>query len=246
MHSHEQELRPYAFAEAPKQVHSQGYVTGTSILAVKYKDGVMVASDTQLSYGSYAKYKNIERVGAVSKNIFLATSGEYSNFQELIKNLRIQINPPGDKEVFLGPRECFKMVRNYMYEKRCKGRPEMNTHVIAGIEEVPAKGTLPYEDDQSGKFLGVVDHLGNFYFDNVVGTGLGAHLAIPVLRARIGNNLDLPEEEAYKILTEAMATLCYRDCRASDTIQVSKVTKDGITISKPFVLSTSWDIANMI
>ncbi|KAI5165549.1 20S proteasome subunit beta 7 [Nematocida sp. AWRm78] len=246
MYASEQELRPYSFADSPDKVHAQAYVMGTTVLALKYKDGIMLASDTQLSYGSLAKYKNIERVGAVSKNILLGTSGEYSNFQEMIKRLRIQINPPGDKEVFLGPRECFNMVRNYMYEKRCKGRPEMNIHIIAGIEETAPPTSLPYETDPSGKFLGVVDHLGNFYFDSVVGTGIGAHLAIPILRDRVGTNTELPEEEAHKILCDAMATLCYRDCRATNMIQISKITKNEISISRPFMLNTSWDIANMI
>ncbi|KAI5189637.1 20S proteasome subunit beta 7 [Nematocida minor] len=241
-----QEMRPYMFAEEPIQVHAKSYVMGTTVLAIKYKDGIMVASDTQLSYGSYCKYKNIERVGVVSKNTFLGSSGEYSNFQEMLKMLRIKMNPPGDKEPYLGPRECFEIVKNHMYKKRCEGIPELNTHVIAGMEDAPKSETLPYEYDPSGKFLGVVDHLGNFYYDSIVGTGIGAYLAVPILRAKIGSNTDLPEEEAHKILTDAMSTLFYRDTRASDTIQVSKITKNEITVSKPFTLKTSWEIANIL
>lgn len=241
-----EELLPYKFTEAPEKVHSKSYVIGTTVLAIKYSEGIMVASDTNLSYGSYCKYKDIERVGVVSENTFIGSSGEYSNFQELLNKLRIKMNPAGDNERYLGPRECFEIVKNHMYSKRCKGTPEMNTHVIAGIEDAPKLEVLPYEYDSTGKFLGVIDHLGNFYYDSIVGTGIGAHLAVPILRARIGENTELPEKEAYEILTSAMTTLCYRDTRASDRIQVSKIKKEGITISKPFSLKTSWEIADIL
>lgn len=241
-----QEMKPYMFASAPDKVHAKSYVMGTTILAVKYADGIMVASDTQLSYGSYCKYKDIERIGVVSHNTFLASSGEYSNFQEMIKMLRIKMNPPGDKKPHFGPRECFEIVKTYMYRKRCEGTPEINTHVIAGIEDKPQDEILPYEYDSSGKFLGVVDHLGNFYHENIVGTGIGAHLALPILRAKIGSNTELSEEEAHKILTSAMTTLFYRDTRASSSIQISKITANGISISKPVSLKTSWGIAHVL
>ncbi|KAH9386446.1 20S proteasome subunit beta 7 [Nematocida major] len=241
-----QELAPGVFAEEPTRAHMKSYIMGTTVLAMKYKDGVMLATDTQLSYGSYGKYNNIERSGAVSKNTFLASSGEYSNFQELLKVLRVKTNPPGDKEVYMGPRECFELVKNHMYGKRCKGTPELNTHVVAGIEGPLKSRVLPYEHDPSGKFLGVVDHLGNFYYDSIVGTGIGAHLALPILRAQVGENTEMSEEEAHKILVSVMTTLYYRDTRASPSIQISKVTKEGITVSKPFMLKTSWEIADIL
>jgi hypothetical protein len=38
------------------------YVTGTSVLALKYKDGVLMACDTLASYGSTKRYKSVERM----------------------------------------------------------------------------------------------------------------------------------------------------------------------------------------
>jgi hypothetical protein len=37
-------------------------VTGTSVLALKYKDGVLMACDTLGSYGSTKRYKSVERM----------------------------------------------------------------------------------------------------------------------------------------------------------------------------------------
>lgn len=57
------------------------YVTGTSVLAIKYKDGILMACDTLGSYGSTKRYKSVERMSVVGNNTVLGASGEYSDFK---------------------------------------------------------------------------------------------------------------------------------------------------------------------
>ncbi|KAI5173008.1 20S proteasome subunit beta 7 [Nematocida sp. LUAm3] len=224
-----------------KQEHGGAYVLGTSVLAVKYREGIMVATDMQASYGSYAKYKRVSRIVEISPDILLSSSGEYSNFQELVHSLRLEINPIlPDEEPLYGPRECFEIVKNHMYEKRNEGQPEKNYHIIAGIEKRPTVH-LPYEGDASGRFLAAVDQLGNFYHGNAIATGIGAHIALPILRLR-GREGDISEEEAHSLLISTMTTLVYRDTRASAVIQMAKISREGIEISDPITLETNWEI----
>ena len=43
--------------------HTQAPVNiGSSIIALKYKDGVMIAADTAVAYGSMKHYKGIQRM----------------------------------------------------------------------------------------------------------------------------------------------------------------------------------------
>ncbi|CAB1103648.1 unnamed protein product [Ectocarpus sp. CCAP 1310/34] len=49
-----------AAMDGTRQYTSQPIVTGTSVLGIK--DGVMLAADTLASYGSLARYKNVERL----------------------------------------------------------------------------------------------------------------------------------------------------------------------------------------
>ncbi|KAI5181464.1 20S proteasome subunit beta 7 [Nematocida sp. AWRm80] len=225
-------------------VHGNTYVVGTSVLAVKYNEGVMIASDTQLSYGSYAKYKNIQRVSEISPTILLASSGEYSNHQQLVKQLRIEINTVAGEQCIYGPIECFEMIKNHMYAKRCKGKPEMNTHIVAGIDTYKnTREKIPYENE-SDIFLGAVDHLGNFYQANAMATGIGAHLAKPILEKRLIEQPELSEEEAKDLLVSAMRVLVYRDTRASPWVQLSKITKAGIEIQPATRISTDWSIGH--
>ena len=55
--------------------------TGTSVFGVKYKDGVVFAADTLGSYGSLARYPDIERVIKVNDNTVVACSGDIADFQ---------------------------------------------------------------------------------------------------------------------------------------------------------------------
>lgn len=223
--------------------HSQLYTAGTSILAVKYRDGVMLASDTQASYGSYAKYKGVQRVAKITDNILFGSSGEYSNHQNLTHLLRVAANPLTDEESIYGARECFEILRNHMYARRCRGQPEMNFHIVAGVNDYPKREPVVYEHDRTGRFLAGTDRLGNFFHSNVMAAGIGAHIALPILRDRLGGrDLEASEEEARDALSTAMTALVYRDTRASPWIQISKVTKEGAHIGEIQKLKTSWNI----
>ena len=60
---------------------------GTSVIALKYKDGVMVAADVQVGYGSWLKHKDFKRMAPIGEESILACSGEMSDFQNLVKML---------------------------------------------------------------------------------------------------------------------------------------------------------------
>jgi 20S proteasome subunit beta 7 len=51
-----------ASADPTRQHTKYPYVTGTSVLAIKYKDGVLIAADTLGAYGSTKRYKSTPRV----------------------------------------------------------------------------------------------------------------------------------------------------------------------------------------
>ena len=53
---------------------------GSGIVALKYKDGVVLCSDTQCCYGGFAKYRNVKRIEKLNDNVMFASSGEFSDF----------------------------------------------------------------------------------------------------------------------------------------------------------------------
>jgi 20S proteasome subunit beta 7 len=216
--------------------------TGTSVIGLVYDGGVMIAADTLLSYGSMAKSFNTPRLYSIEDRILLGASGEYSDLQEIVakvKALALQETTNSMESIYVDRKLPAKSLWNYlravMYQKRSKMNPYWNDIVVAGW------------DDQAEKpFLGTVDKLGTTLQENLVATGFGAYLAMPLLRDKW--RADLSEGEARALLEDAMKVLFYRDCRASARIQLAKCTSDGCIVSEPYELdhSNGWNAPSMI
>ena len=53
---------------------------GTSVIAMKYKDGVIMAADTAVSYGSMRAIHAFKRISKISDECAFACSGEMADF----------------------------------------------------------------------------------------------------------------------------------------------------------------------
>lgn len=217
-------------------------VTGTSVLAIKYRGGVMMTADTLCSYGSMAKYKDARRLVSINPKTLVGGGGEYSDFQavtDLLKRNALEDSCTADSlyDDEDTSTECAREVWNYlravMYNRRNKMNPLWNDLVVAGFSS------------QGEPFLGLVDKIGTTYEDNFIATGFGSYLAIPILREKYRE--DLTEGEARAMLEDCMRVLFYRDCRALNRIQIAKVTKeDGVLISEPYEIETDWKSASFV
>ncbi|MCD9646803.1 Proteasome subunit beta type-4 [Datura stramonium] len=204
------------------------YVTGTSIVGIKYKDGILLAADMGGSYGSTIRYKSVERLKPVGKHSLLGASGEISDFQEIMRYLDelILYDNMWDDGNSLGPKEVHNYLTRVMYNRRNKFNPLWNSLVLGGVKN-------------GQKYLGTVSMIGVHYEDNHVATGFGNHLARPILRDEWHENLSY--EEGVKILEKCMRVLLYRDRSAVNKLQIAKITEGGVTISQPYSLKTFWN-----
>jgi 20S proteasome subunit beta 7 len=53
----------------------------------QYKGGVMIAADTLASYGSLARFKDVQRLKAVGEHTVIGAGGEFSDFQVRQRNM---------------------------------------------------------------------------------------------------------------------------------------------------------------
>ena len=214
--------------EMPRAHSSQPIVTGTSVLACKYADGVMMMADTLCSYGSLARFKSINRIRKVNNTTIIGGGGEYSDFQyvnNLLDSLVTEDFCQDDGNI-AGPQEIYSYVCRVMYHARSNNDPLWNELLVAGVE--------------NGKsLLGFVDMQGSNYEENVLATGYGAHLAIPLMRKHWKE--DMKEDEARLLLENAMRVLVYRDCRTINKFQLARITAGGPDISAPYSIETTWD-----
>lgn len=213
---------------------TQPIVTGTSVLAIKYVDGVMLAADTLGSYGSLTRFTDLRRLRKCGDNTIVGGGGEYSDFQyiiELLDELRRTERLREDGCV-MAPSEIHSYLTRVMYNRRNKGNPLWNSLIIAGV-------------DHKGKsFVGTVDHIGTAFDDNFIATGFGHHFAMPILREEWRE--DLTEAEARTLLEKCMRVCYYRDCRTINKIQLAKVSAEGSQITPPYSMETKWDYDSFV
>ncbi|KAJ3370992.1 Proteasome subunit beta type-7 [Allomyces arbusculus] len=231
------DMSPTCYAPAGPTSHtSSPIVTGTSVVALKYKDGIMMATDCLASYGSLARFRDVERMIPVGNSTVVGASGDISDFQYIqhqLKDLEIDEYETPDGH-HLGPENVFGYLHRVMYARRSKMDFLWNTLVVGGLQD-------------GKKYLGCVDMRGVTYSASTIATGYGAYIAQPLLRKAVEGREDtLTEEEARKLINKVMQVLFYRDARSLNKIQVTTVDANGVHISEPYSLPTEWGFAENI
>jgi 20S proteasome alpha/beta subunit len=206
--------------------------SGGSVIGVKYDGGVLIASDTLLSYGSLAKWPNIPRIKIIGSSSAVCASGDYADFQEVTKQLqaRIQEDAIDGNTLEMNSWELFSTLHRFMYSKRCDFEPALCQFVFMG-------------SDETGKtILAGVDDIGTKWEADCVGTGYGAHIALPLLRKALDSkNGKLTRAEALSVIQDCLRIIFYRECRAINKFQVADASNGKVIISEPFSVETQWD-----
>ncbi|KAI9636035.1 nucleophile aminohydrolase [Dioszegia hungarica] len=240
-----------SYRQAPKAApitHTQQpLVTGTSVLGIKYEGGVMLAADNLASYGSLARFRDIQRLHPLGKQTVIAASGDMSDFQWLKKELDSILREENglsltDSHPSLSPQHIYDFLANLFYARRSKMNPLWNAMLVGG-----------WDNKKNESFLGFVDLLGTTYSAPTLATGYGAHIATPLLREAYedkagidGKGPLLTAEEAEKVLADCMKVLFYRDARSINKYQTATVTSEGVKISDSKSVETEWGFAESL
>jgi len=211
-----------------KQVTTNPMVTGGSVLGLKYSDGILLCSDTLGSYGSLALFKEIPRIAAIGQSTLIAASGEYSDFQEIVRLLQQKYTEDFVQHdgVHLNASHYASYLSSLMYTKRNKGNPLFNSVLVAGFVN-------------SQPYLAYIDMYGTHILADFNVTGFAHHISKPIIANEWRPNMT--ENEGKELLEKGMRLLWYRDARASDRIQFAKVTRDGVEIEDAYKMNSDWD-----
>lgn len=148
--------------------------------------------------------------------------------------------PQASQLAQLSANNLHKYLTKVMYARRSKFDPLWNTILVAGFSTAePASpamnnpSTLTTPSDQvpaTIPFLASVDLLGTHFTAPTICTGMGAHIATPIIRRSIPDEAsvaNIDRERGLEIIRECMRVLFYRDTRAFERFSIAIVTKDG-------------------
>jgi len=225
----------------PNQHTQSPVVTGTSVIGVKFKDGVVIAADNLASYGSLARFTDVKRLRRFNSQVIVGFGGDVSDMQyldRLLNSLDIRENYSSASDSPLHAKNLHTYLSKVMYKRRSDFNPLWNHILVVGL------------DGEQKPFLASADLLGTTFASPTLATGFGAHLAQPILRRTIPDEESVQKvtkEQAVELVKECMKVLFYRDARSMDKYSIAVVTKEGVDLKEDEKLENqSWAFAEGI
>jgi len=219
-------------------------VTGTSVIAIKFSTGVVIAADNLASYGSLARFTDVKRLKPFNRKVVVGFGGDVSDMQyldRLLNSLDVEENysvGSSTEHVHMSAKNLHTYLSKVMYKRRTDFNPLWNALLVVGL------------DEKDVPFMASADLLGTTFSSPTLATGFGAHLAQPMLRKVVPDeeaSKKLDRETAIKVVQDCMKVLFYRDARSMNEYSIAVVDGNGVELKeKEKLQNQSWDFADRI
>ncbi|MEB3816377.1 MAG: archaeal proteasome endopeptidase complex subunit beta [Desulfurococcales archaeon] len=187
---------------------------GATAVAVRVKDGVVLAADRRMSYGGFIVSKNIKKIYKISDRIAIAITGLYGDMSGIMRILDVEVRYYEiSSERPMSLQAVAKLFSNLLYSYRVM--PLYVEALVGGI-------------DLDGKpKIYVLDPVGALTEEDYAAAGSGATIALGVIESSYKPDLSL--DEAEKLVENAMKAAISRDAGSGDAIDIVRVTREGIS-----------------
>lgn len=193
--------------------------TGTTILGIVCKDGVVMASDRQSTAGTIVMNKNSEKTVKINDYLLVSGTGLVADTKKLEKILPAELKL---KELRSGSRPTVKQAANllgtivYSGIRQPSVLPLQAGFMIGGFNEDGV--TELYSIDPAGGIMKVEDYDANF--------GSGMPYVLGLLERQYKKGMSV--HEGIELAKEALKSSTQRDTGSGYGIDVFTITKDGI------------------
>lgn len=193
--------------------------TGTTILGIVCKDGVVMASDRQITAGNLVVGKNYPKTAQLNDYLLISFTGMVSDAQRVPKILTAELKL---KELKSHSRPTIKQAASLLSNMNYSGIrqpsliPQQAGFLLAGFNE---DGSVElYTIEPAGSVVKVEDYDANF--------GSGMPYVLGLLERQYKKNLSI--NEGVELAKEALKSSTQRDVGSGYGIDVFTITKDGI------------------
>jgi proteasome beta subunit len=186
---------------------------GATSVGVKARDGVALATDRRMAYGTFIMSRNAKKVFRINERVGIVFAGLYGDISGLIRILSADLK---NYELVTG-----NPVTTYMVAKRLslimysyKMLPFIVETIVAGL------------DPDGTPKLYVLDSLGSITEEPYAAVGTGATIALGYLEANYRE--DMESSEALSLAVNAVKTAIVRDAGTGDGIDAILISKSGV------------------
>lgn len=193
--------------EAPQQ---QQFIPGATTVGVICPEGVILASEKRVSYGSFVMSRSGKKVFKITDNIGAACAGLVADMQILVREVGaysklfyLEAGRP------ISVRAVAKIMSNLLFGRRLF--PYITQTIIGGV-------------DDEGPKIYILDILGSLIPDMYAAVGSGAEIAVGVLEESYRDDLSL--NEAKDLVIRSIKSAISRDAISGDGVDMLIITKD--------------------
>ena len=195
--------------------NSIGEYKGTTTVAAVCCDGVIFATDTRATMGTYVASKNAKKVYRITDRLAMTIAGGVAVAQRVVDILKVNAQLfELEKSRPIPVSAAARLVSNILFSNREIGMPLPLQALVGGF-------------DETGPHVFNLDPFGSLTEEKMVSTGSGSPFAYGVLEDRYRQ--DSTVEEMLPIVVKAVDSAMKRDVASGDSFDVAVVTKDGFS-----------------
>ena len=181
--------------------------TGTTTIGIRYKDGVVLATDQRATMGHIIAHSNVQKLYQLSDNLGMTIAGVVGDAQLMVRYMQSEIA---------------------LYEMK-KGAPmtvnAAATFVANAIRQGFYLGLIVGGYDKTGGHVFSIDGAGGYIEDNFMSVGSGSVFALGALQAAYKE--DMTKDEAVDVAVTALNSAVRRDSASGDGMLVAYIDAEG-------------------
>lgn len=204
------ERRPTGYHTGDVTNEAPTFETGTTIVALRAPDSVVMAADKRMSLGGrFTANKDVRKIDQVHPTAAMAISGSVGPAQDVVRSLRAEAS---------------------LYESRREEPMSMTAlsnaagDLVRGTPVVPLLAGV----DESGGHVYELDGGGSVMEDRYAAGGSGMQVAYGVLERRVETDADV--DEATQTAVAAVEAASERDTASGDGVTVATITGAGVAV----------------
>ena len=190
-----------------------GEYKGTTTVAAVCNDGVIMATDTRATMGSYVASKHAKKVYQITDQLAMTIAGGVAAAQRVVDILKVNAKLYDlEKGRPMPVSAAAMLVSNILFSNREVGAPLPLQALIGGM-------------DLTGPHVYNLDPYGSLTEEKMVSTGSGSPFAYGVLEDRYKEGSTVAEMAP--IVVKAVDSAMKRDVASGDNFDVAVITSDG-------------------
>jgi proteasome beta subunit len=188
------------------------FIPGATTIGLVYSDGVILASEKRVSYGSMIMSRTGKKVFKISDQIGAACAGLVADMQVLAREIEAYAQLfKFDAKRPMTVKSAAKVMSNVLFSRRMI--PLITQTIVGGM-------------DEDGPSIYVLDVIGSVLPDKYAAVGSGAQIATGVLEE--GYKDGMSEKEAKALVLRAIKSAVRRDIMSGDGVDFLTITKEGV------------------